>query len=79
MIKSKESITSAKEKIKRYFEKDVEVKVNLGRNKFVTYKGKVTNIYPALFTITPCEDFSGKTSFSYFELTCGVVDLKEIK
>ena len=79
MIKSKESITSAKEKIKSYFEKDVEVKVNLGRNKFAIYKGKVTNIYPALFTITPYDTFSGKTSFSYFELTCGIVDLKEIE
>ena len=31
----------------------VEVKVNMGRNKFVSYEGKITALYPALFTVTP--------------------------
>ncbi len=79
MIKSNGSLKNTKEIIKNYFEKEVEVRVNLGRNKFTTFKGKVTNIYPALFTITPLEDFNGKTSFSYSELMCGIVALKEIE
>ena len=56
---------------------DVAVKVNLGRNKFVTYKAKVSKVYPALFTLSPFGEFKGKTSFSYAEVVCGAVILKE--
>ncbi len=78
MIKSNKSIVSAKEKIRKYFEKDVIVKVNLGRNKYASFTGKVTNVYPALFTVTPHKTFNGKTSFSYSELMCGLVLIKRI-
>ena len=78
MIKNSKSITQTKDKILKYFNKSVEFKVNLGRNKFVSYKGKVTAVYPALFIVTPFEAFKGKTSFSYSEFMCGVVDVKEI-
>lgn len=79
MIKQNSNITATKEKVKSYFNKCVEVKVNLGRNKFVKYKGRITNIYPALFTITPNEEYKGKTAFSYSEYMCGIVDIMEIK
>ena len=79
MIKTNRSIVGAKEKIRKYFEKDVIVKVNLGRNKYASFTGKVTNIYPALFTVTPHKSFNGKTSFSYSELTCGMVLIKKIE
>ena len=55
---------------------EVDVKVNLGRNKFVTYKATVSNVYPALFTLCPSGAFRGKTSFSYAEVMCGTVVLK---
>ena len=79
MIKTNRSIVGAKEKIRKYFEKDVIVKVNLGRNKYASFTGKVTNIYPALFTVTPHKSFNGKTSFSYSELMCGMVLIKKIE
>ena len=78
MIKGALSLNGTKDKVKKFSGKNVEVKVNLGRNKFVSYKGKVTAVYPALFTVTPFEAFKGKTSFSYSEFMCGVVDVKEI-
>lgn len=78
MIKKSLSIVDTKEKIKLFFNKNVEVKVNLGRNKYVRYKGVVTHVYPALFTVTPNESFNGKTSFSYSEYLCGMVDVKLI-
>ncbi|MBO5889161.1 MAG: Veg family protein [Clostridia bacterium] len=78
MIKQKGNILDTKDKIKNYYLKPVEVKVNLGRNKFVSYKGKVTSIYPALFTITPTSEYKGKTAFSYSEFMCGIVDIKEL-
>lgn len=78
MIKQNSSIDSVKNKVKDYLSKSVEVKVNLGRNKFVKYIGTVSGLYPALFTITPKDKFNGKTSFSYSEFMCGIVDIKEI-
>ena len=78
MIKNALSVTGTKEKVKSFSGKNVEVKVNLGRNKFTSYKGTVTAVYPALFTVTPMDTFNGKTSFSYSEYMCGVVDLVEI-
>ena len=78
MIKQKGNIVDTKDKIKKHFQKLVEVKVNLGRNKFVVYTGKITSIYPALFTITPLSEYKGKTAFSYSEFMCGIVDIKEL-
>lgn len=77
MIKKAYNNSDTKERIKSFFNKNVEVKVNVGRNKYVYYNGIVTNIYPSLFTITPTSDYKGKTSFSYSEYTCGIIKIKE--
>ena len=78
MIKNSRNVNQTKDKILKYFNKSVEFKVNLGRNKFVRFMGKITNVYPALFTILPEEEnYKGKTSFSYSEYMCGIVDFKE--
>ena len=76
MIKTNIDVTTIKKAIARCLNEDVNVKVNLGRNKFVSYKGKITNVYPALFTVSPYGDFNGKTSFSYSEVCCGNVIIK---
>lgn len=78
MIKQNKNLAETKDKVKSFFNKEVEVKVNLGRNKFVSYQGKITSVYPALFTITPTSEYKGKTAFSYSEYMCGVVDIKEV-
>lgn len=79
MIKSGLSITEVKSDIEKMQSKDVEVTVNLGRNKFVTYMGKLNGVYPALFTVNPFDkEFKGKTSYSYSELLCGKVLIKEM-
>lgn len=77
MIKKVQSLGETKEKIKSYLGKDLEIKVNLGRNKFISYTGKITSVYPALFQVTPSEYFNGKTAFSYSEYMCGMVKIKE--
>lgn len=59
-------------------EKSVDVTLNLGRNKFVSFTGKLSGVYPALFTVVPADKtFKGKTSYSYSEYMCGKVKLKE--
>ena len=80
MIKSTGSISQVKERIKNLSEKSVEVTLNLGRNKFVSFCGKLSGVYPALFTVIPFDkSFKGKTSYSYSEYMCGKVKLDEIE
>lgn len=76
MIKSVRDVNSVKSAIRSVKGEDVSVKVNLGRNKYVSYEGKLTSVYPFLFTVEPYGDFKGKTSFSYAELMCGNVKIK---
>ena len=78
MIKTVGSLQSTKEKIKSYLGCEVEVKVNLGRNKYAKYVGKLTEFYPALFRVVPSCKYNGKTSFSYSECLCGLVKIKKI-
>lgn len=74
MIKQGNSIGEIKENIGRYYNKPVTVKLNLGRNKFVTFSANVSGIYPSIFTVQPTEkNFLGKTSYSYSEILCGKV------
>ena len=44
MIKSNGNINEVKEKIRAFYEKDVDVTVNLGRNKFARFSGKLTGV-----------------------------------
>ena len=79
MIKSSLSLSEVKSSIKNMQEKSVAVTINLGRNKLVSFIGKVQGVYPALFTVSPLDkSFKGKTSYSYSEYMCGRVKLKEI-
>jgi uncharacterized protein Veg len=80
MIKNTGSISSAKEAIERLKEKDVLVTVSLGRNRTVSFLGKLSGVYHALFTVTPDDQkFLGKTTYSYSEYLCGKVKIKEKK
>lgn len=78
MIKSSLSLSQVKETIQNLKQKTVEVTLNLGRNKFVSFCGTLAGVYPALFTVTPFDkSFKGKTSYSYSEYMCGRVKLTE--
>ena len=43
MIKSSVNIGTVKKAIEKCLNEDVAVKVNLGRNKYVSYKGRITD------------------------------------
>lgn len=74
MIKAGVTINSIKQTIKEYYNKPVTVKLNLGRNKFVTFPATLSGVYPAIFTVEPDDkNFLGKTSYSYSEILCGRV------
>lgn len=80
MIKSNGDINVIKQNIRDCFQKQVDVTVNLGRNKTLRYCGELSGVYPALFTVRPNdENFLGKTSYSYAEVLCGSVRIKPVK
>ena len=80
MIKSIGNITEVKRTISEYFQRQVDVTVNLGRNKILRYCGELSGVYPALFTVRPHDkNFLGKTSYSYAEVLCGSVSVKPVK
>ena len=80
MIKNSASLSEAKAKINSFFNRQVEVTVNLGRNKFLKYCGELSGVYPALFTVSPNDkNFLGKTSYSYAEVLCGSVKISPKK
>jgi len=79
MIKPSKNIKDVKQMVKACSAQRVAVRVNLGRNKSVSYSGILSGIYPALFTVKPDdEDFLGKTAYSYSDVLCGNVKIKRI-
>ena len=78
MIKVNTTINEIKETINGLNQKPVTVKLNLGRNKFVTFAATLSGIYPSLFTVLPVDkNFLGKTAYSYSEILCGRVKIIE--
>lgn len=78
MIKVNVTIGAIKENVKALCGKDVNVKLNLGRNKYVTFPAVVSGVYPSLFTVSPFDkNFLGKTAYSYSEILCGRVKIQE--
>ena len=80
MMKPKSDIARIKQAIASCFKRQVDVTVNLGRNKILRYCGELSGVYPALFTVQPNDkNFLGKTSYSYAEVLCGSVKIKPAK
>ena len=76
MIKTNNDIVRVRRRIREQFLRQVDVTLHLGRNKTLRYRGKVTGVYPALFTVRPDDSgFLGKTSYSYAEVLCGSIEI----
>lgn len=79
MIKANITINSIKQIVKECYKKPVSVKLNLGRNKYVTFPATLSGIYPSIFTVEPDDkNFLGKTAYSYSEILCGKVAIKPV-
>lgn len=77
MIKKPKNIRLVKEEIADFYGKEVRVHVDMGRNRTADFTGRLTGLYPALFTVTPDDkNYRGKTSYSYSEILCGEVKVR---
>ena len=78
-MKRKNTIDNVKTMMRAYLAKRISVRVELGRNKRMEFSGVLSEMYPALFAITPDEkDFKGKTGYAYSDVLMGTVKLKMI-
>ena len=79
MIKPGKNIADVKQMVKACSSKRVAVRDNLGRNKILSYSGVLSGVYPALFTVKPDDEgFLGKTAYSYSDVLCGSVLIKQL-
>lgn len=67
------NIDKIKGNIKNMVGKEVSIKVNVGRNKYENYVGKVIDMYPAHFTVKVDELIK---SFTYVDVLIRAVTLK---
>lgn len=72
------NILQVKEKILSLKGKNIQLRVNKGRNKIVTLTAIIDQVYPSMFVITPTSivDLDRK-SYSYSDVLCGDVKLLE--
>lgn len=73
MKKDLETIENVKTKLEALKGKNIKFQVNKGRKKYVSFNGKVTAIYPSVFTIITESDGEKERSYSYTEVLCGNV------
>lgn len=79
MRKVRVSIDNIKQQVNAFKGLDARFEVNLGRNKFYNFEGKVDNIYPSLFTVAVNDGDKVKThSYSYSDVLCGQVKLSPL-
>ena len=76
MIKTVTSISSVKKAVRDCSNREIIVRLNLGRNKYVTFPATLSGIYPSIFTVQPRDkNFLGKTAYAYSEILCGRVKI----
>ena len=74
MQKAVRNIANVREEIRGWYGARVRVHVDLGRNRTADFTGRLSGVYPALFTVTPDDKaYLGKTAYSYSDVLCGSV------
>ena len=73
MKRDLETIENVRNKLEALKGQMIKFQVNKGRKKYVSFNGKVTAIYPSVFTILPDSEDEKEKSYSYTEVLCGNV------
>ena len=77
MRKATGTIEEARSSVLALMGKSVIVRHNKGRNKIVVYDGIVTEAYGGVFVVKTEKLSPGRISFSYKDVLCGDIRLKE--
>ena len=80
MRKATIRMTEIVEMIKNMKGKKVDMEVNHGRKRIEKYEGVIETVYPSVFTVNIANpENKGKQSYSFNDVLCGDVTIKEIK
>lgn len=60
-------LEGAKQRVKILQNHELRIKINKGRNKFITLKGRITDIYPSIFVIHDDDD-NKEYTYSYNDI-----------
>lgn len=74
-MKKTYNIDQAKTYVENLVGKDVNVRLNKGRNRIKHYKGIVSEAHPNVFVINLYDDLFDRISCSYTDVVCGEIVL----
>lgn len=72
------TLDSAKSYVESLVGRDVDLKVNRGRNKIKKYKGVVSEAHPNVFVVTLYNDLFDRISCTYTDILCGSIVINGI-
>ncbi|MGN0771123.1 MAG: Veg family protein [Christensenellales bacterium] len=76
MRQIKKSLDYIKKAVAQLKGKDLSFVVNKGRNKFITFDGKVVDAYDSIFTVVSTENFGNELyTFSYNDVACKTIKI----
>ena len=78
MRKVNTNVSTVIEEIERLKGANISMEINKGRKRIEKYQGIIENVYPSIFTVNIGEGKKAM-SYSYTEVLCGDVIIKEIK
>lgn len=71
------NVDDAKQMVKQLVGRDVDVRLNRGRNKIRYYRGVVSEAHPNVFVVSLYDDLFDRISCSYVDVVCGEIALRE--
>lgn len=74
-MKKNVSIEAAREYVSGLVGRDVDVKVNRGRNKVKRYKGVISEAHENVFVVKLKNDLFDRISCSYTDMVCGEISV----
>ena len=77
MRKINVSVEQCRRAVNSMVGKSVTVKCNRGRNKFFVFDGVISEAYPAVFIVKTDDVTEGRRSFSYQDILCGNIRIRE--
>lgn len=78
-MKKSVTLDSAKSYVESLVGRNVDLKVNRGRNKIKRYKGKITEAHPHVFIVKLDNDLFDRISCTYTDLLCGSIHIESVK
>lgn len=77
-MKKSRTLDSAKSYVESLVGRNVDLKVNRGRNKIKRYKGVVSEAHPNVFVVKLDSDLFDRISCTYTDILCGTIHIEQI-